>query len=153
VSRFQVRKPPFRYDHFKKTQGQYPLLSPTDRCIQRQGQPEINQYTMRHILNRCILTTGTVQHLAVKPVAAHSDLTSAAVAGSFGAVQRVSWIISQIEVHATYESSIPSRRHLRQMSGSTGGYQCPGYDWMRISFDFLRSFGSIPLPNSSLTAL
>ena len=76
---------------------------------------------MDNIINGCILTTGTVQHLAVKPVAAHSDLTSAAVAGSFGAIERVSWILSQIDFHATHESSIPSPRHLRQMSGSTEG--------------------------------
>ncbi|KAI7506327.1 hypothetical protein KC367_g229 [Hortaea werneckii] len=57
-------------------------LSPTSRCKQRQGRPESDQYTMHHIMNGCILTTGRVQHLAVKPVAAHSDLTSAAVAGS-----------------------------------------------------------------------
>ena len=101
-------------------------LSPTSRCKQRQGRPESDQYTMHHIMNGCILTTGRVQHLAVKPVAAHSDLTSAAVAGSFGAIHMISWILSQIEVHATYESSIPSRRHLRQMSDSTGGCRCPG---------------------------
>lgn len=101
----------------------------------------------------CILTTGTVQHLAVKPVAEHSDLTSAAVAGSFGAIQGISWVLQQIEVYVTYESSTPSRRHLRRMSGSTGGCRCPGYGWTRISTDFLKSFGNVFLPNSSLTAL
>ncbi|KAI7091897.1 hypothetical protein KC356_g240 [Hortaea werneckii] len=55
---------------------------------------------MHHIVCGCILTTGRVQHLAVKPVAAHSDLTSAAVAGSFGAIQRVSQMLLQIEVRA-----------------------------------------------------
>ena len=111
-------------------------LSPTSRCRQRQGRPVSDQYTMHHIVCGCILTTGRVQHLAVKPVAAHSDLTSAAVAGSFGAIQRVSQMLLQIEVRATHESSIPSRRRLRQMSDSTAGCRCPGYGWTRISFDF-----------------